>query len=229
MSKKYLYNLGKGLQEYNLDEIARYLEVDKDFIEAILYTEKDDIDYACFEALKEKSSKKNILFLLENFTSRYFSKKGVYPLLNEYYNIQNNKKSFINSLEFNLENFKDDYLILSKKGLNLLTVNTDMNFDKPVYGQEDIEYIKSLKEIVNGSNKFSGCSDKTINILSNEVGYTKEISNQNNYNSLVLTVDATKNLLQKTKSYKLPKIYNELVFDEILSDKSACNITYFKR
>lgn len=223
MSKKYLYNLGKGLQEYSIEEISKHLELDKDFIEAILDTEKDDIDYACFEALKEKTSKKNIMFLLENFSTRYFARKGVYPLLNDYFDIQNRKKSFINSLEFNLENFPDNHLILSRNGFNLITVNTDINFDKPVYKNDDMDYIKNLK------HSFNENSDSLLSSITTKSFNTEEINNSISYNSLILSVDDTKNLLNKAKNFKLPKIYNELVFEEIISDKNACSITYIKK
>ena len=223
MSKKYLYNLGKGLQEYSIEEISKHLELDKDFIEAILDTEKDDIDYACFEALKEKTSKKNIMFLLENFSTRYFARKGVYPLLNDYFDIQNRKKSFINSLEFNLENFPDNHLILSKNGFNLITVNTDINFDKPVYKNDDMDYIKNLK------HSFNENSNSLLSSITTKSFNTEAINNSISYNSLILSVDDTKNLLSKAKNFKLPKIYNELVFEEIISDKNACSITYIKK
>lgn len=223
MSKKYLYNLGKGLQEYSIEEISKHLELDKDFIEAILDTEKDDIDYACFEALKEKTSKKNIMFLFENFSTRYFARKGVYPLLNDYFDIQNRKKSFINSLEFNLENFPDNHLILSKNGFNLITVNTDINFDKPVYKNDDMDYIKNLK------HSFNENSNSLLSSITTKSFNTEEINNSISYNSLILSVDDTKNLLNKAKNFKLPKIYNELVFEEIISDKNACSITYIKK
>ncbi len=223
MSKKYLYNLGKGLQEYSIEEISKHLELDKDFIEAILDTEKDDIDYACFEALKEKTSKKNIMFLLENFSTRYFARKGVYPLLNDYFDIQNRKKSFINSLEFNLENFPDNHLILSRNGFNLITVNTDINFDKPVYKNDDMDYIKNLK------HSFNENSNSLLSSITTKSFNTEEINNSISYNSLILSVDDTKNLLNKAKNFKLPKIYNELVFEEIISDKNACSITYIKK
>ncbi len=223
MSKKYLYNLGKGLQEYSIEEISKHLELDKDFIEAILDTEKDDIDYACFEALKEKTSKKNIMFLLENFSTRYFARKGVYPLLNDYFDIQNRKKSFINSLEFNLENFPDNHLILSRNGFNLITINTDINFDKPIYKNDDMDYIKNLK------HSFNENSNSLLSSITTKSFNTEEINNSISYNSLILSVDDTKNLLNKAKNFKLPKIYNELVFEEIISDKNACSITYIKK
>lgn len=219
MKERYVYDLGNGPKEYEVDAIAKRLYLDKDYLQQVLDYENDEINSAIAKSTKEKVLGEKLDFLRKNFSSIFIMEHGPKAILADYFSMSSRKKSFLKTLEDSLEKEQSGYISLSSDTLNLLAVNTVSNYDKDNYSLYHVCDFESLKGVAEGSLSREELI-KYNNILGGPL--TKmEFDLSEMTSSLVLSIENAKNLVSFVKEHRLPIVYNEVIFQTVCEEKKA--------
>lgn len=229
MKERYYYDLGNGRKEYTVEEISNKLYLDKNFLEAILDFDDAEINSAIMKATKEKVLAEKMDFLEQNFSYTYLFEKSCKKVLNNYFELNKRKKSLLQTVQCFLDLESDGYFTFSSDTLDLVSVNTVMNYDKTPYSLEQIKSLESLKNISDGNytkKDLAACSEILGEKLTSE-----ELSLTSSTGYLTLELEHSRSLIDFVTEHSLPILYNQIIFDSCCDEEKTGkrSITYIKK
>ncbi len=225
--KKYCYNMGWGLNEYSLNEIAFDLGVDASYLQKLLNENNDDIANCIGKAIADKKQKELFKSIIDVYSTDYLSDKSLKDICNNEVMISMDKDSFIKELNIGLEESMNDYILLNEDALNLLLVNTHYDLGKPAYSDLDLDYINFLRGIADGrylENNLAAINDNDP-LLKDKL---EIISDSSINNELTLSKDRVRNLLQVVSCHRLPMLENEKITNS-LKGKSCIDFNTYSK
>lgn len=209
-------------------QIARKLDVDKDYLEEAIRDTKD-IDRACNLAIKERNAKVLLKTITDMYSTTYLYSHDIPTLLRNQIKLEDKKRDLVKEIKLIIDESMNDYLLFNEDTLNLLLVNTTKDIDKRVLDDDEVDSIDFLRSVANGSfysnpreivedsNPFNGREVKS-NVIFNSI----------NNGGLVLSKSNTLVLLEFLDEVKLPIKYNERITDSIsnkeISDVKTLNL-----
>ena len=229
MKERYCYDFGNGSKEYTVEEISKKLYLDKNYLEAILNFDEAEINSAIMKATKEKVLTEKLDFLLDNFSHTYLFERGLRNVLTNYFELNKRKKSLLDTVSSVLDLETDGYFTFSSDTLDLISVNSVMNYDKTPYSLEQIQSLEALKSISNGTydkNELGKCSEILGESLTDD-----EISLTSSTGYLTLGLEHSRSLLEFVTEHSLPIIYNQMIFDSCCVEEKVGkrSVTYIKK
>ena len=229
MKEHYEYDLGNGKSEHTVDEISTKLYLDKNFLEQILTFDDDEINSAIMKATKEKVLAEKMDFLKDNFSFTYLFERGPKKVLTNYFDLNKRKKSLLDSINMTIFMEDDGFLAFSRDTLDLISVNSVLNYGKTPYSLEQIQSLEGLKTISDGyfnKKDLDKCSELIGEELTDE---ELDLSSSTGY--LALGINHARNLIDFVSEHSLPSIYNQMIFDSCVEEEKIGRrgVTYIKR
>ena len=225
--KKYCYNMGWGLNEYSLKEIAFDLDVDSSYLLKLLDENNDDIANCIGKAIADKKKKELFKSIIDVYSTDYLLENNLDNICNNEILISMDKDHFIKELNIGLEETMNDYILLNEDALNLLLVNTHYDLGKPAYNDLDLDYINFLRGIADGrylENNLAAINDNDP-LLKDKL---EIISDSAINNELTLSKERVRNLLQVISCHRLPMLENEKITNSLIGKTNVDFDTYSK-
>lgn len=225
--KKYSYNMGCGLNDYSLKEIANDLKVDEGFLQKLLEENNDDIANCISKAIDERKKKEVIKAVADVYTTDYLLNNNLYDIIINENNIAMDKGIFIKELNIGLEETMNDYILLNEDALNILLVNTRYDLNKPAYDDTELDYINFLRGIADGrflENNLAAINDNDP-LLKDKL---EIISDSAINNELTLTKDRVRELVRLVSCHRLPILENEKITNSLIGKTNFDFDTYSK-
>ena len=217
------------MREHTIEEISSKLYLDKKYLEAILTFDDAEINTAIMKANKEKVLTEKMDFLTQNFSYTYLFEKGPRNILIDYFELNKRKKSLLDTVQGVLDLESDGYFTFSSDTLDLISVNTVINYDKTPYSLEQIKSLEALKNVSDGihtRNDINTCSEIFGERLTSE-----ELSLTSSTGYLTLGLEHSKSLINFVMDHSLPIIYNQIIFDSCVDKEKIGKrcVTYIKK
>lgn len=229
MKERYQYDLGNGSKEHTVEEISTKLYLDKDFLEQVLTFDDEEINSAIMKATKEKVLAEKMDFLKDNFSYTYLFERGPKNVLTNYFDLNKRKKALLESVNMTIYLESDGYFTFSSDTLDLISVNSVLNYGKTPYSLNQIKSLEGLKTISNGyfnKKDLDRCHELIGDSLTDE-----ELSLTTSTGYLTLGVEHARNLIDFVSEHSLPTIYNQMIFDSCVADEKIGkrSVTYIKK
>ena len=226
--KNYYYNLEGKRGYYTSDQIASSLKVDRYLLDELLEEYQDDIDIALIRCIKEVNTKAQITKLLQIYPTKYLFSKSLIEIINNHLDIKNNKRRFLNTLSYIIN--QDDKVCVSfnKKDLCTLLVNTEDDINKKVMSNEDFNNFKAVKNLFD-SNTTGYLKLKMANKEEVYIDNINEGPKEYTDGVLNISVKDLKVVTEYLSTHKLPMYYNTYITDELTikpKKEKALNIIY---
>lgn len=229
MKERYQYDLGNGSKEHTVEEISTKLYLDKDFLEQVLTFDDEEINSAIMKATKEKVLAEKMDFLKDNFSFTYLFERGSKKVLTNYFDLNKRKKSLLDSINMTIFMEDDGFLAFSRDTLDLISVNSVLNYGKTPYSLDQIQSLEGLKTISDGyfnKKDLDRCHELIGDSLTDE-----ELSLTTSTGYLTLGVEHARYLIDFVSEHSLPTIYNQMIFDSCVADEKIGkrSVTYIKK
>ena len=139
----------------------------------------------------------------------YLFEKGPRSILIDYFELNKRKKALLDTVQGVLDLETDGYFTFSSDTLDLISVNTVINYDKTPYTLEQIKSLEALKSVSNGTN-----TRNDINTCSEILGErltSEELSLTSSTGYLTLGLEHSRSLINFVMDHSLPIISNQII------------------